>query len=85
MSIKSLADWSAVELAAQTHELSHVETPKVPKITTEQQLTWAVTDLAKCKASILRKNGCISEAMMYLSIGATQRAQEALNKGLLDL
>lgn len=78
-------DWSPVEMKAQAVELAHIDTPKVPKITTEQQLTWAVTDLAKCKASILRKNGCISEAIMYLSIGATQRAQEALNKGLLDL
>lgn len=85
MSIRDLNDWNALELKAQTHELSMVDTSKVPKVTAEQLTEWLATDLAKAKASIYRKNGLLASAKMYLSVGAYERAQHEINKALLDL
>lgn len=88
VNINSESDWKEVEAkayAAEHPDLAHIETPKVPSPTIEQQLIWATVDLANCKASIHRKNGAISEALMYLSIGQYDRAQQVLSRGFLDL
>lgn len=66
-------------------DLEHVETPVVPEMTVAQQLTFSVTRCAELQARMHRKNSAMSEAIMWLSIGQIDRAQEALNKGILDL
>lgn len=85
MSITSLSDWSAVELKAQEHEISTIETPKVPLPTIGQQLAWATVRCAQLQTSLHRKDKALAECRMWLSVGDTQRAQEVLNRGLLDL
>lgn len=85
MSITTLSDWGKVELAAQTHELNHVESPKVPEPTIGQQLAWATVRCAQLQTSLHRKDRALAECRMWLSVGDTQRAQEVLNRGLMDL
>lgn len=85
MSIKSLQDWNAVELAAQTHELKQVDTPKVPTPTIEQQLLWATQTCAELQAKIYRLQGHASSALMWLSVHETQRAIEDINRCILDI
>lgn len=88
MTIESDHDWREVEAkayAAEHPDLGHIETPKVPAPTVEQQLLWATIDLVKAKSSLKRKDAAISEALMYLSIGQYDRAQQVLSRGFLDL
>ena len=90
MSINSLADWNALELKAQTHELAQVDTPKVPEplpehIRARLQAKVREAYYDRICASLKRKNNAMAESLMYLSIGETGRAQEVLNRGLLDI
>lgn len=88
MTIMGDEGWKNLEAkayAAEHPDLAHIETPKVPAPTVAQQLSWAVIDLANCKASVHRKDAAISEALMYLSIGQYDRAQQVLSRGFLDL
>lgn len=88
MTIMGDEGWKNLEAkayAAEHPDLAHIETPKVPAPTVAQQLAWAVIDLANCKASIHRKNSAISEALMYLSIGQYDRAQQVLSRAFIDL
>lgn len=78
-------DLEAKAYAAEHPDLAHIETPKVPAPTIEQQLTWAVVDLVKAKSSLKRKDSAISEALMYLSIGQYDRAQQVLSRAFIDL
>lgn len=85
MSIHDDQDWQTVEIKAQLAEAGHIYCEPVPPPTTAQQLLWATTRAAELQGRIHRKDCAISTAIMWLSIGESQRAQEALNKGLLDL
>lgn len=85
MSITSLSDWSAVELAAQTHELSRVETPKVPPSTPEQQLAFCAVRCAELQARLYRLQGKANEALMWLCANDTDRAKQAIAQTILDL
>ncbi len=86
MSVNDNQDWAKVERLAVQHESTHfLPVVKVPEPTQAQQLLWVTTDLAQAKARILRKDSAISTAIMWLSVNEPQRAQEALNKGLIDL
>ena len=78
--------WRTLELKAQLAEAGHIVHPEpVPPPTQAQQLAWATTDLAKAKARLHRKNTAMSTAIMWISIGEHGRAQEVLNRGLVDL
>lgn len=83
MSINSLSDWSAVELAAQTHELGHVETPKVPAPTAQQQLMFLTNRCASLESRLRDIQRHIVAAQMWLSLGQTDRATEEVNKCVL--
>ena len=77
--------WRTIELRAKLHEAGQVHCEPVPAPTTAQQLVWSQDGLARAKASIHRKNAAISTAIMLLSIGEHGRAQEVLNRALVDL
>lgn len=83
MSIKTLADWGAVELAAQTHELKQFETPKVPLPTMAQQLNFVTIRCGQLESRLRDYQRHILAAQMYFSIGATDRAQQEINKCIL--
>lgn len=85
MSIKTLSDWGAVELAAQNHELKQVETPKVPLPTQAQQLLWASQRCAELQAKVHRMQGKANEALLWLSMGDGDRAKQAISQAILDL
>lgn len=85
MSINTENDWKVVELRAQLAEAGQIHCEPVPSPTIAQQLLWVTTELAQAKARINRIKGLMATAHMYLSIGEAGRAQEALNKGILDL
>lgn len=77
--------WALVEIKAQLTEAGQIHCEPVPPPSISQQLLWATTELAQAKARINRIKGLMGEAHMWLSVGESTRAQEALNKGILDL
>ena len=85
MTLQRESDWQRLELKAQLAEAGAVHCEPVPAPTTAQQLVWAQDGLARAKASIHRKNTAMSTAIMWISIGEHGRAQEVLNRGLVDL
>lgn len=78
-------DWSPVELAAQNHELKQVESPKVPLPTQAQQLAFAVTRCAELQAQVIRMRGTANEALLWLTMGDTDRAKQAISQTILDI
>lgn len=85
MSIKDNSDWRTVELKAQLAEAGQIHCEPIPQPSIAQQLLWVTTELAQAKARINRIKCLMGEAHMWLSIHQIDRAQEALNKGILDL
>lgn len=79
----NIDDWSPVEMKAQAVELAHVETPKVPLPTMAQQLNFVALRCGQLEARLRDYQRHILAAQMYFSIGATDRAQQEINKCIL--
>ena len=89
MTMRGNSDWEKVEQIARHHEMTESDhflpVVPVPKPTVEQNLVWALTDLAKCKARLHKQEGCFAEALMWLSAGAHDRAKQVLIQGWASL
>ena len=85
MSIRDLNDWSALEMKAQEHELSQIDTPKVPLPTTAQQLAFLTTRCAELQARVHRLQGGANEALLWMTSGESERAKAALSRVIIDL
>lgn len=85
MSIKSLADWSALEQKAQAAELATIETNKVPMPTTAQQLLFATTRCAELQARVHRLQRGANEALLWLKAGEPERAEASLSRVIIDM